>query len=67
LFFFIIIFFPNKDFKLPLPTLVYSDFDEDFGVMVLEDWAPDRYRLDQPDLMRLVDPGMQRGRLHRLV
>ena len=45
------------EFQLPLPTLVYSDFEDVCGVMVLEDWAPAKFKLDQPDLMRLVNPG----------
>ena len=46
-----------SEYKFPLPTLVYSDFEDGCGVMVMEDWAPKKFKLDQPDLMRLLDPG----------
>jgi hypothetical protein len=46
-------------FRFPLPNLVYSDYDDGgCGVMVLEDWCHHKFKLDQPDLMRHVDPGM---------
>ena len=53
------------EYQFPLPKLVYSDYEDGCGVLVMEDWAPKKYKLDQPDLMRLLDPGTSKFHINQ--